>query len=258
MKKYWLAVAGLVLLLAAVGFSGCTAGPTTIGTVDINSQQTGIWVSGEGKVMATPDVVLLNLGIESSKPTVAEAQAAAAEAMDKVMQALKDQGVDEEDIQTQYFNISEDRRWIETLPDKEGKEEIVGYRVTNIVTVKLREISKAGAIIDSVVTAGGDLTRINSIAFSVDEPRPYYEDARDLAVEYAQAKAQQLADKAGVKLGKVTYMTEGSYYSGSIYRNYYVGDSGMVVPAPAAIETAISAGELEITATVQIAYAIAD
>lgn len=261
MKKIWLAVAAVVIILAVAGLAGCTAeGGALAGdlsgiNVNLNPQQQGIWVSAEGKVTAVPDVVILSLGVEALKPTVAEAQAAATEAMDRLVQALKDQGIDEKDIQTQYFNISEDRRWVEPLPGETGKEQVVGYRVTNTVTAKLREVDKAGAVIDAVVTAGGDLTRINSIGFTVDEPRPYYEKARDEAIEYAQAKAKQLADKAGVTLGKITYMTENTYFPGPIYRNYAVGDSGMAVPAPA-IETSISAGELEISANVQIAYAI--
>ena len=75
-------VIGLALVLSLVGFSGCTAGPTEIGTVDVNSQQEGIWVSGEGKVTVTPDLATLYLGIEAQADTVAEAQSQAAEAMD--------------------------------------------------------------------------------------------------------------------------------------------------------------------------------
>jgi hypothetical protein len=262
MKKIWLAVVGVVIILAVAGLAGCTAeggalaGDVSGINVNVNPQQQGIWVNAEGKVTAVPDVVILNLGIESLKPTVAEAQAAATEAMDRVIQALKDQGIAEKDIQTQYFNISEDRRWVEPRPGEIGKEEVVGYRVTNTVTAKVRKVDTAGAVIDAIVTAGGDLTRINSIGFTVDEPRPYYEKAREQAIEYARAKAEQLADKSGVTLGKITYITENSYFPGPIYRNYSMGDSGMGVPAPEAIKTAISAGELEISANVQIAYAI--
>jgi len=78
MKKFWLVAVSLVLMLAVVGFSGCTGGPTTIGTVDINSQQSGIWVNGTGEVTVTPDIATLSLGIEAQADTVAEAQAQAA------------------------------------------------------------------------------------------------------------------------------------------------------------------------------------
>jgi len=250
MKKSWLVVISLVLVLAVAGLCGCTGGPTTIGTVDLNSQQSGIWVSGTGKVAVTPDIVTLRLGVAAQAETVAQAQSQAAEAMNAVMAALTDSGVDDKDIQTQYFSISQVTRW-----DRETEEEIVvGYRVTNMVTAKIREIDKAGPIIDAVAAAGGDFTRINSIDFSVDDPTAYYEEARQKAMADARAKAEQLAELAGVKLGKPTYISEGTLYPPVVYR-----EAPMAIPAPApAPPTPISPGEMELTLTVQVAYAILD
>jgi uncharacterized protein YggE len=257
MKKYWLVAMSLVLVLAVVGFAGCTPGSsTTIGTVDINSQQTGIWVSGTGKVTVTPDIAMLSLGIEAQADTVAGAQEQAAAAMAAVMTALKDAGIDDEDIQTQYFNIREVTNW-EVRYDGGEKEVVIGYEVTNTVSVKIRDVTKAGAVIDAVVTAGGDLTRVNGIDFTVEDPAPYYEQAREKAADYAKAKAQQMADLTGVKLGNVTYVSESSSYYHGGGPNYYREDM-MAVPAPTIYPTEISVGTLEITATVQVAYAIAD
>jgi uncharacterized protein YggE len=248
MKKSWLVAISLALVLAIVGLCGCTAGPTTIGTVDLNSQQEGIWVSGEGKVTVTPDIATLRLGIEAQAATVAEAQSQAAGAMDAVMAALTDNGVDEKDIQTQYFSIYQVTRW----DDTKDEEVVIGYRVTNMVTAKIREIDKAGSIIDAVAAAGGDFTRINSIGFSVDDPTPYYEEARQKAVADARAKAEQLAELAEVKLGKPTYISEGTLYPPVVYR-----EAAMEAPVPAP-PTPISPGEIELTLTVQVAYAILD
>jgi uncharacterized protein YggE len=224
MKRNLLVAAGMVvislaLVFSLVGFSACSDGPTNIGTIDINSQQEGIWVSGEGTVTVTPDIATLYLGIEATADTVAEAQSQASEAMNAVMAALADNGVDEDDIQTQYFNIDQDTRWV-------GDELVViGYEVTNMVKVTVREIDNVGAIIDAVAEAGGDLTRINNVAFSVDDPSEYYEEAREEAMADAKAKAEQLAELAGVKLGLPTYISEGSVYSPVIYR-----DVGIVAP----------------------------
>lgn len=255
MKRNLLVVGGMVvvslaLVLSLVGFSACTAGPTEIGTVDVNSQQEGIWVSGEGEITVTPDIATLWLGIEAKADTVAEAQSQASAAMAAIMDALTDSGVDEDDIQTQYFSINQDTRW-----DSDDNEEIViGYEVNNMVTVKIREIDNIGAIIDAVAGAGGDLTRINNIAFSIDDPSEYYEEIREEAMADAKAKAEQLADLAGIELGNATYISEGSIYTPVDYR-------GMDMVAPVAIEAAsmsISPGELELTLTVQVAYAIED
>jgi uncharacterized protein YggE len=250
MKKYWLVAMSLVLVLAVVGFAGCSAGPTTIGTVDVNSQQTGIWVNGEGKVTVTPDIATLSLGIEAQATTVAEAQYQAAIAMEAVMAALAENGVADKDIQTQYFSIYQVTRW----DDFKDEHVVIGYRVTNMVTAKIRDIEQAGPIIDAVAAAGGDYTRINNISFSVDDPTPYYEQARQKAVADARAKAEQLADLAGVNLGQPTYISEGTIYPPVVYRD--VGMEAMApVPAPT---TPISPGEIELTLNVQVAYAIAD
>jgi uncharacterized protein YggE len=256
-RKWWVTIGAIVIvLMSVVGLVSCTSeGALSGGSLEIkgnlNSQQEGIWVNGEGKVTVVPDVAILTLGIESQETSVAVAQAKASEAMDKVKQALKAQGIADKDIQTQYFNISQITQW---ESDKQ-LEKVTGYRVTNTVTVKVRDVEKTGAVIDAAVTAGGDMTRINGISFTVDEPAPYYVQARDLAITHAAAKAQQLAVKSGIKLGKVTYITESSYNYGPITRNYVMGDSAMAVPAPA-VTTPVSVGELEITATVQIAYDI--
>jgi len=248
MKKFWLVALSLVLMLAVVGFSGCNGGPTTIGTVDINSQQSGIWVSGTGEVSVTPDIATLSLGIEAQADTVAEAQEQAAVAMEAVMAALADNGVAEKDIQTRYFSIYPVTRW----DDFDDQQVVIGYRVTNMVTAKIRDVEQAGLVIDAVAAAGGDYTRVNNISFSVDDPTPYYEEARQEAMADARAKAEQLADLAGIGLGKPTYISEGTIYPPVVYR-----DAGMEMMAPGAT-TPISPGEIELTLTLQVAYAIAD
>ena len=243
MKKKLLWALGLVLVLAVVGLCGCSTGAPS---VQLSSQQAGIWVSGTGEVAVVPDIATLRLGIEAQEATVAEAQSQAIEAMDKVMAALTDNDVDEKDIQTQYFNIRQVTRW----DNVKNEEIVIGYQVTNMVTAKIREIDKASVIIDDVAKAGGDFTRIDSISFSVDEPSNYYEEARKEAMADAKAKAEHLAKLGGVSLGKPTYISESAQTPPIIYRDAMIEAA---VPAPA---TPISAGELEISLTVQVVYAI--
>jgi uncharacterized protein YggE len=250
MKRNLLLIGGtvvisLALVLSLVGFSACTAGPTTIGAVDVNSQQEGIWVSGQGEVTAAPDLATLYLGVEAQADTVAEAQNQAAGAMENVMTALSDNGVDEDDIQTQYFSIDQVTRWDDDEPV------VIGYRVTNMVTAKIRDMDNIGAIIDAVAEAGGDYIRVNNIAFSVEDPSEYYEEARAEAMADAKDKAEQLADLAEIELGDPTYISEGSIYVPVDYRGM-----DMAVPEEGGYVTPISPGELEITLNVQVAYAI--
>ena len=246
-KKSWLVAISLALVIAIVGLAGCGPGNIALGEIgelNISSQQEGIWVTGQGKVSVVPDIVSLRLGIEAQAATVAEAQAQAAEAMNEVMDALADNGIAEKDIQTQYYNIYPVRRW------DNGKETLIGYRVTNMVTVKIREVADTGAIIDAVVSAGGDYIRINSIGFSIDDPSAYYEEAREKAMADAKAKAEQLAELAGVTLGKPTYISEGGI---QVPYPRVMMETAMAAPAP---ETPISPGEMEVSLTVQVVYAI--
>jgi len=248
-----LLIGGLVaLLVPVIILTGCSSSvPAVSGgspiEVNVNNQQEGIWSNGEGKVTVTPDIATVSLGIESQADTVDEAQSSAASAMESVMNALAANGVAEKDIQTRYFNISQVTRW----DDRNQEEIVMGYRVTNTVTAKIREISKAGAIIDAVALAGGDLTRVNNIGFSVDDPSQYYQEARDKAMADAKNKAEQLAGLAGVKLGKPTYISESSYYPPvPVYRDVAYESAA---PAPT---TPISPGEMEITLNLQVTYAI--
>lgn len=216
------------------------------GNIIINQQNTGIWVTGEGKVSVIPDVAILNLGVEAQAETVAEAQQQAAETMEAVMAVLDEQGIAKKDIKTQYFSIYPVKRW------EKDKEILVGYRVTNMVMVKIRNVDDTGIIIDAVAEAGGDYTRINSISFTVDDPADYYEEAREKAMDDAEAKAEQLAKLAKVDLGKPTYISEGGGYI-PVPREYYL--EGGPVPAPAPT-TPISPGETEVRLTVQVVYSI--
>jgi uncharacterized protein YggE len=261
-KKNCLWIIGLVaLVIPVVTLSGCYSGIPSPGSrwtnlpataqVNISNQQTGIWISGEGKVTAVPDIATLRLGIEAQMATVAEAQAKATEAMNRVMTALEDNGVAEKDIQTQYFSIYKVTRWDETRV----QEIVIGYRVNNVVTAKIRDIEKAGLIIDAVVAAGGDLTRIDNITFSIDDPTAYFDEARDKAMADAKAKAERLAELAGVRLGKPTYVSEGLQMPPIIYPEARME---IPVPAPAPAPPPISPGEMEISLTLQVAYAILD
>lgn len=233
---------------APVAYAGMPVTAASAGGVIVSQQALGLWVNGSGKSYAAPDIVVLSLGVESEQPTVAEAQRFAADAMDKVMQVLKSKGIAEKDIQTRQYNIQQMTQW----NDKQNKIIVLGYKVTNMVDAKLHEIAKAGAIIDSVVAAGGDLVRVNGISFSVDNPAPYYQTAREKAIQAATDKAKQMANASGVKLGKVIYIDE-STGNIPVVRNAYMLKSSYN-EAVAAPTTSISGGELEFEATVQIVY----
>ena len=243
MRKKKLLAMGLVLVLVLTGLVGCTSG--TGSSINTSNQQEGIWVNGHGEVNAAPDISILQLGISAQRASVTEAQAEAATSMDKIMNALKKEGVADKDIQTQYFSIQQITRWDETKQE----EIVIGYRVSNTVVAKIRVIAKTGSVIDSVAEAGGDFTRIDGISFSIDDPSGYRIEARDKAMVDAKTKAEQLANLSGVTLGKPTFISE------SISYPVYSQPPRMAEKAPT---TPISPGEMKVTLDVQLVYAILD
>ena len=249
MKKGIIVAIGIALVLVTVALAGCgnvfSSGETGIASSISSQQNVGIWVTGVGKATVAPDVAILSLGIEAQAVTVTEAQQQAAQAMDAVMGVLDSHGIDEKDIQTQQYSIQPVREW------RDEQYILVGYLVTNTVTVKVRNIEDTGSIIDDAVIAGGDYTRINNISFTVDEPEAYYEDMRDEAMADAKDRAEQLAELGGVKLGKPIYIAENSSYTPSVVYLDYKAAEGAAVPT-----TSISPGETELQLTVQVVYSI--
>ncbi len=221
---------------------GCTR--EVISVTPPSAEATGISVTGEGRVAVEPDQVLLTLGIESQEATVELARQRAAEAMDRVLAALKAQGVAERDIQTRRLSIAPVER-----ADRDGRLRREGYRVTNNVLARLRTVDRAGAVVDAVAAAGGDLTRVQGIQFTIENPESAREQAREKAMVDARARAQQVARGMGVSLGPLRHFSEGAV---SIPRPLTL----QVREAAAAPQTPISAGEQEVVVTVSVVYAI--
>jgi hypothetical protein len=234
-----LLVAGL-LLFGLLG-AACEGDSVTVATQQ--AENLGISVTGEGKASGSPDVVVLTLGVSALAPTVKEARDQAAGAMSGVVDSLKGNGVEDKDIQTSQFSIYPEYDF------REGEQSLRGYRLTNIVTAKLRDIDRTGEVLDEVVAAGGDLTQVQSISFTIDDPDELRDEAREEAVADAKAKAERLAELAGVDLGKVISISESfSAPPIPIARDALAETGGAQTP----IET----GELDVELTVAVVYAI--
>lgn len=236
------------LLVPIIAATGCeSAAPVSGQLAYPSTQQTGIWVNGRGEVQATPDIAVIDLGVQAQANTVEDAQAMASQAMQDVMAALEANGIDDKDIKTTGYNVWQQTRW-----DPDNQVEVVtGYQVSNNIEVKVRDVDMAGAVIDAVVRAGGDFIRVSGIYFEVDDPSGYLEQAREKAVADARAKAEQLADLAGVTLGTPTYVTESSE-TPTVYPQRMAAEA----PQEAGGTAPISPGETTIVATVQLIYSI--
>ena len=174
--------------------------------------------------------------------------------MTAIVAFLTSNGVAERDIRTLSFNISPQYTFRERLEDglRTNERVLTGYQVTNTLSVKVRDLDQTGAILDGVVKAGGDLVRVNGITFTVDDPSPLKVQARELAVQEAMKKAQELATLAGVGLGQLIFLSETS--STPIFNQ--VEARGDFALASSFTATPISGGETQIQVSVQVVFAI--
>ena len=223
--------------------------------------QTGISVTGNGKASAAPDLAVLSLGVEAFAGSVAEARDQAAGAMDQVVNLLLTSGTAEKDIQTRHFNISprytsrEITRCLganQTDCFKDRERVIIGYQVTNQLSVQVRNLDSVGSLIDGVTGVVGDLIRFQGVSFSIGDTKALEIEAREAAAADLMAKATQIANLTGVILGKPVYIAEVSH---SAPKPFVMADQLSFARA-AAVETPILAGELDVVITLQARYAI--
>lgn len=201
-----------------------------------------ITVTGEGVIEAVPDIATLMIGVTTQGETAAEALAANSTALDAVLARLTAAGIEARDMQTS--NLSLNPNW--TGYDS-GTPKIVGFVASNMLTVRVRALDRLGAVLDATVADGANT--LNGLTFGLANPDPVLDEARKEAVADARAKAELLADAAGVKLGKVLSISE---------------SGGVPQPMPmfraeaSAAPTPVQGGELGLTATVTIFYEIVE
>jgi hypothetical protein len=175
-----------------------------------STQQHGIWINGIGSIDVEPDVAILSVGVEAREATVSVAREAAAVALQAVVDAVIAEGVAVDDIKTTSFRISPQviYREVRDVNGSYSQPEIVGYIVSNQLSVTIRDLDKVGDVVDSAAENAGDLVRINNIQFAVDDTSQYAVQLRQLAAVDARAKAEIYADAMGVQLGSLIFLTE--------------------------------------------------
>lgn len=209
-----------------------------------------IIVSGQGGAQLAPDMALLQLTVTREAQTARAALDANSAAMAEVLEALRAQGIAERDIQTSQFSIQP--RYVYPKPKTSGETQpprIVGYTVRNGLAVRVRDLDKLGAIIDSSVTLG--VNEGGSISFTNDDPAAALAQARTAAVKDAAARARTLAAAAGVKLGKVLEISEQSYNPAPVPMM-----RSRVMMADAAESVPVAAGENRYEVSVSLSYGI--
>tara|TARA_B100001964_G_C14247336_1_gene608120 strand:+ start:2683 stop:3738 length:1056 start_codon:yes stop_codon:yes gene_type:complete len=223
----------------------------------VGATNSGIWVTGQSTMEIPADIAQVSIGVESRETTVAEARQSAAEVMESVLNAIKEHGVSEDDIVTTNFNIYPQTVWIEVSDSlgRHSEPRITGYTVTNTVQVTVHDIDNLSPVIDNAATAGGDLIRINSIQFTVDDSSVFGEQIRQQAAADALVKADIYARAMGVTLGQLIYLTE-------IGSSVPMARSNDMMMESAAMDggfksSPISVGDVNLSVTVQAVFAIA-
>ena len=208
MKAAWKRGAVIAGLTAAVGvaalYAGVLAPSGAHGQTNGNGGSAlGITVTGVGTVKAAPDTAEFSFGVETQGATSSEALQKNSAAVKKVIDAIKAAGVAATDIQTQQVSV---------YPRYAGDgSTIVGYTAVNTVTAKIRNLAKAGEVVDAAVKAGAN--QVYGPTLTISGEKNLYNEALRKSFADAKAKAQTIAGAAGVSVGKVVNIVEGGGFT---------------------------------------------
>jgi uncharacterized protein len=206
-------------------------------------------VTGTAEVAVKPDICYVSFGVETfHKKSAREAYRNNAELMNALSAAVKAVGIEPKDLQTSSFTVTPQYHY----EDSGLRRVFDGYRVYQSLDANVRDLGKASAVLDAGMDAGA--TQVNNVTFAVENPKKYTADARVEAVKAAQAKAQSMADLAGVKLGKPISISE-SEPGG--YNQYYAQANVALDRAAGGEDTpSLQPGQFKLTRTVYITYEI--
>jgi uncharacterized protein YggE len=208
---------------------------------DVAATPTGVEVGGVGTATGTPDVLRFTVGVEVSADAVDEALSGADDAARGVIAALREADVPERDVQT--TNVSVHPRY-----DNEGRD-ITGYTARHDLSVTLHDIGAAGALIASVVEAGGDAARLEGISYALEDDAAVRAEARSAAFADARRRAEQYAELVGRELGEVLWVRENVSTPGPM--PYAAADE-----AAAGGALALEPGSAAVTVTAEVRWSL--
>lgn len=193
--------------MMALGIAAAMSLPT-IASAQQAPLQPRIVVTGEGEAAIAPDMAVLSLSVMREAKTAREALDANNTATAAVIEAIKQLGVANRDLQTAGLQIMP-RYNFTNNPDGTQTADLVAYQVVNSLSVRVRDITKTGEILDKAVSLG--VNQGGNISFTNDDPSATITEARKNAVAEAKAKAETLAQAAGVSLGRILEITDQSF-----------------------------------------------
>lgn len=253
-RRVWAARAGkgagilLGLLAAGIVAAACSsaAADPVAAKPTCGGSSPKLTVQGTGLATGTPNLLTIDVGIDVTDPTANEAISDGNTKAQAVTGVLTQAGVASKDVQTSDFSID---------PQYNSKGVITGYEVTNTLTAKLRNFTTAGTVIDSIANAAGNATRLDSLAFSVEDTRSLEDEARTDAVHQAVSHARSMAHAAGERLGPVCSLDDQSQID--TFNEPFGNDAlGTAASAASPSPVPLQAGSQQETAQVTMVYAL--
>lgn len=232
-KKMMSLVLAFSLLVGSASLPAFAAEQTT-------TDQGLISVSGNGTIIAKPDIAYLQVGYEAKNKEALAAQTEAKTKMAAILKLIKAQGIKDADIKTVNVSLYKTADYV-----KEVKNEY--YVATNTVEITVRDIDNVGSFIDLAVKGGSN--QLGSVRFVIEDQEKYHLEAIKLAIKNASTKANTIAQVIEVKIGKPSKVTENSYSGGIIYR-----EAANFAKASADVATPVEVGTVTITADVNVEY----
>lgn len=202
--------------------------------------------SGDGKVVAKPDIAKIQLSIVTDALTSKVAQDENSKKSKALTDYLKKQNIDDKDVKTTGYNIYPQYKY----PPLGSQPQITGYQVNQSMEIKIRDLDKVSNILDGVVNAGANL--VNQLSFEIDNPEALKAEARAKAIADAKKKANELQSQVGISLGKIVNFSENT---GGVPVPIYYEAKGLSMGGGGG-GPSVPTGENEITVDVTITYQI--
>lgn len=201
-------------------------------------------VSATGRVSRTPDLATITAGVVTQAPVAATALSDNARRMDAVVKALKAAGIAARDVSTSNVALSPQYRYEDKHPPV-----VTGYQASNAVTIRFRDIAKAGTVLDALVRAGAN--QIDGPNLSLSDPEAALDEARTQAIARARARAELYAKAAGLSVARIVAIDEGGENAGDRPRPMAMLRASAV---QSDAETTVLPGETDVTASVNVRF----
>lgn len=235
-----------IILATALAFGmpmTASASPQSSPAYAMPADSTLLSVSASADAKRVPDVASISTGVVTQATDANAAMRANAVQMDKVMVAIRAAGIAERDIQTSGINLNPQYNYRDNAPPT-----ITGYQASNTVSITVRDLSKLGKVLDTLVEQGAN--QVNGPSFEVDKPDEAYDEARVGALRKAQARAETYADALGLKVRRIVSISEG----GSSMPRPMPMVRMMATDAGMAKETSVAPGETTLSVNLDVVF----